>query len=331
VVWTDERDGNSEIYFAELDESGQQVAPELRLTSDAAESSQPSLAYNGSELGLSWTDARDGNTEIYFTVLDRSGKRKASQLANLRVTRDPGRSEFSRLIWTGEDYALTWTDGRDGDFDIYFARLSRAGTKTRADVHVSRGASSDIATWGSGFGLVWHSTRDALGLQIYFARLDQEGNRLAEDQLLCDPEQRGGNPAIAFDGLSFGVAWQGNPGSGGELQWLRLGVDGETFGEAVALTQSGASVGAPSLLQRPEGGFGMAWVDARAADSEVRYLEVDDAGQLLGSELMVTDDDSASSAPSLVRTELGYAVAWIDAASDSTGSVMFRKFCDDGS
>jgi hypothetical protein len=325
VVWSDDRDGNSELYFARLDALGQQVGPELRLTDDLAESSEPSLVWNGADLGLSWTDSRDGNTEIYFTVLDRTGRRRASQLANLRVTKDANRSELSRLIWAGDGYALSWSDDREGDFDVYFTTLSRAGTKTSSDVPVGRGAASDLALTSTGFALVWQSARDATGAQIYFALLNQDGSPWDQELRLSDPNETGSDPRIAFDGAALGVAWRSGSGGGG-LRWRRLDADGKPLGEVEPLTSG--DVGAPSLLQQPAGGFGMAFVDASSAERQVAFLEVDDAGQLEGPPRAVTDA-GVPSAPSLIMMDPGYAAAWVDGAGESQSSVRFRLFCSD--
>jgi hypothetical protein len=48
---------------------------DLRVSYNPSNSTDPSLAWSGSEFGLSWTDNRDGNNEIYFTLigLDRDG------------------------------------------------------------------------------------------------------------------------------------------------------------------------------------------------------------------------------------------------------------------
>jgi hypothetical protein len=210
IVWTDNRDGNTEIYFARIGANGQKVGADVRLTNDPAESFEPTLVWTGSELGFAWNDKRDGNTEIYFTRLSKTGQRLAST-RDVRVTTDAARSEEPRLVWTGTEYALTWTDTRLGAFDVYFAKLSAAGVKTTGDVHVALGASAALTTASNGFGVAWHGARNNSGLQILFARLDAAGTVVGTEQMLSDLSLHAGNPSIAFDGNTFGVAWMGKP------------------------------------------------------------------------------------------------------------------------
>jgi hypothetical protein len=66
VIWTDNRDGNSEIYFKQSTNSGLSWGEDTRLTNDPALSSFPSMTVSGSIVHVVWTDTRDGNMEIYY-------------------------------------------------------------------------------------------------------------------------------------------------------------------------------------------------------------------------------------------------------------------------
>jgi hypothetical protein len=69
VSWTDDRDWNDEIYFAIISPAGSKVGADLRVTNDGHDSEWPSLVWTGSEFGVSWHDDRDGNYEIYFSLI----------------------------------------------------------------------------------------------------------------------------------------------------------------------------------------------------------------------------------------------------------------------
>ena len=72
LVWFDERDGGTEIYYNHSTDSGTTWATDFRLTSDSARSTDPCVAVSGSTVHVLWTDARDngptynGNYEIYY-------------------------------------------------------------------------------------------------------------------------------------------------------------------------------------------------------------------------------------------------------------------------
>jgi hypothetical protein len=72
LVWFDERDGNTEIYYNRSADHGGSWGADVRLTNDAARSTDPCVAVSGSNVHVIWTDARDnaptysGNYEIYY-------------------------------------------------------------------------------------------------------------------------------------------------------------------------------------------------------------------------------------------------------------------------
>lgn len=72
LVWFDERDGNTEIYYNRSTDRGATWGTDVRLTNDAARSTDPCVAVSGPNVHAIWTDARDnvptytGNYEIYY-------------------------------------------------------------------------------------------------------------------------------------------------------------------------------------------------------------------------------------------------------------------------
>jgi len=66
VVWTDERDLNSEIYYKSSVNNGFSWSPDTRLTNDVATSFYNSIAVSGSAVHVVWYDLRDGNWEVYY-------------------------------------------------------------------------------------------------------------------------------------------------------------------------------------------------------------------------------------------------------------------------
>jgi len=172
VSWYDIRDGNAEIYFGRLDASGSKIGSDVRVTDyDTLSSAFPRLAWTGSEYGLSWRDTRDGNSEIYFVRIGASGTKIGS---DMRVTNAALDSVYPSLVWTGSEYGVSWYDSRDGNNEIYVARLNASGNKIGSDVRVTNSVGNSLypsLVWtGTDYGVSWYNTRDG-NSEIYFARL----------------------------------------------------------------------------------------------------------------------------------------------------------------
>lgn len=66
VVWSDNRDNNTEIYGKSSMDGGLNWEEDIRLTNDMSYSVSPSISLFGSALHIVWNDGRDGNPEIYY-------------------------------------------------------------------------------------------------------------------------------------------------------------------------------------------------------------------------------------------------------------------------
>jgi hypothetical protein len=66
VVWEDDRDGNTELYYKCSTDGGTNWGADTRLTNNPAFSRYSSVSASGSSVHIVWEDSRDGNYEIYY-------------------------------------------------------------------------------------------------------------------------------------------------------------------------------------------------------------------------------------------------------------------------
>jgi len=332
VAWVDYRDGNGEIYFARLDSSGTKIGPDVQVTSAVPGSDAPYLVWTGSEYGVSWQDFRDGNSEIYFARLSPSGAKIG---ADVRVTNNTALSYWPSLVWTGSGYGVSWQDFRDGNLEIYFARLDASGNKIGVDIRVTTNAARSFAgglAWtGSQYGVTWLDERDGHG-EIYFATLDASGSKIGSDvRVTNDPSPRGPPKALVWTGTEYGLAWSDSRDGNYEIYFARLNATGTKIGSDVRVTSDPSSSGKPSLTWTGSE-YGVSWDDARNEPGypEIYFARLDSSGAKIGSDVRVTNDASASWKPILVWTGNEYGVSWYDARDGDFEIYVARvRCCDD--
>jgi len=66
VVWHDDRDGNTEIYYKSSSNGGVSFEADTRLTNNTAGSYYSFVSVSGSVVHVVWQEKRDGNEEIYY-------------------------------------------------------------------------------------------------------------------------------------------------------------------------------------------------------------------------------------------------------------------------
>jgi hypothetical protein len=121
VAWWDRRDGNYEIYYKKSIDNGVTWEQDVRLTNDDSVSWSPSIGVCDSIVHVAWVDTRDGNLEIYYK---RSVDNGITWEQDVRLTNASGNSWFPSIAcWDcryGYDVHITWTDERDGNWEIYY-------------------------------------------------------------------------------------------------------------------------------------------------------------------------------------------------------------------
>jgi len=66
IVWFDNRDGNTEIYYKPSTDGGISWELDTRLTNNNGASEYPSIAVSDALVNVVWRDNRDGNWEVYY-------------------------------------------------------------------------------------------------------------------------------------------------------------------------------------------------------------------------------------------------------------------------
>lgn len=270
MAWMDFRDGNFEIYFARINADGVKQGNDVRITNDGASaftSYYPSLAWSGTEYGVAWMDYRDGASEIYFARISAAGVKQGT---DVRITNDGALgyvSELPSLAWSGSEYGVAWNDARDGNNEIYFARISAAGVKQGSDIRITNdGASMYISMYaslawaGTEYGVAWSDFRDG-NAETYFARIAPSGAKIGSEVRVSNDTNASLYPFISWTGAEYGLAWTDNRDGAYALYFTRMGATGSKLTGDLRLTGTNFSA-RPALAFGTLGyGFATPWIN----------------------------------------------------------------------
>ncbi|MDO9016344.1 MAG: hypothetical protein Q8S73_08260 [Deltaproteobacteria bacterium] len=138
--WIDERHGSPELYFARLTVAGARPAgaADVRLTTDALVTANPSLAFDGTGYGIAWESEAGvpDRPAVFFALLDARGVRRPGA-PDLRLSSNlpGGAARRPSLAWSGADYLAVWQDERPTHTggDLAMQRLSALGARVGAE------------------------------------------------------------------------------------------------------------------------------------------------------------------------------------------------------
>jgi len=135
VVWQDNRDGNTEVFLKRSEDGGVSWGPDRRVTANPARSENPSIAVQGSEVYVTWTDTRD---DAFFEVYcSRSLDGGETWEEPQRLSHASGQSYNPSIAVSGPMVHVLWHDERDGNPDIYYAASDDGGASWWASENLS--------------------------------------------------------------------------------------------------------------------------------------------------------------------------------------------------
>jgi hypothetical protein len=217
VAWMDYRCGRRDIYATRIDDSGFTLDsyPVAVVTSGRVEGQHMAAAGTDGGALLVWVDSREGPEQVFGArvsslgdVLDPEGFnlcQLADEVSDLAVASD------------GVDFMAVWTDRRGGNSNprIYGNRIGRRGGAPNPNgVAISPAGKNEdpaIAFGRDQYLVVWiESERINSGLVQTVV-----GSRISPSGAVLDPEgiefspisDKLYDPAIAFDGSNYLVAW----------------------------------------------------------------------------------------------------------------------------
>jgi hypothetical protein len=119
IIWADDSNGRTQIYYNHSTDGGTNWGAEMRLTNDPGSTVPTSIAVSGLVVHIVWYDNRDGNEEIYYK---RSTDGGLNWGIDTRLTNDPASSLASSIAVYDSHVHIVWRDSRDGNYEIYYKR-----------------------------------------------------------------------------------------------------------------------------------------------------------------------------------------------------------------
>lgn len=110
LTWFDEKDGNREVYLllAPLEALVTDTMPKaIRITMDKGESIGAYVAWNGSVVGLAWSDNTTGRHELYTQMFLASGRPVGPPR---RISASEGQASVPSIRMSGAGFLVAWND-----------------------------------------------------------------------------------------------------------------------------------------------------------------------------------------------------------------------------
>jgi len=233
-------------------------------------------------VALAWVARVGDNAQLHVAKLNDKGRRASEA----QISSSKGNASDAAIAAVPGGWVVAWVDSRDGNGEVYAARLDRSLNRVGEDRRITKAAgdASDVTllTQGDRVWIAWADPRESPtdGLaDVWIAALRaKDATRLTEEQRVAATAAHSRSPSLAIVEGAPLVAW---------IEEAPLGLDAsqmQSYGAMIAqLDEHGRPEQAPSKL--PVAGDGLATnvvlqphegsIRAYLARAGRGYLEID--------------------------------------------------------
>jgi hypothetical protein len=318
VVWQDGRYGiRSDIYGTRVDALGSVLDPDgIEIASIGHSQATPSVAFDGTNYLVVWTDSRGMDSDIYGTRVGPSGA--ILDASGIPICTASSSQWYPSVAFCGTNYLVVWNDSREGVLQVYGTSVEPSGAVLDTlGESISSGAVDawypSVASDGSDFLVAWTDYGEGVGDDIYGARVDSSGALLDTVRMAISTANGDqGNPSVCFDGTNYLVVWgDGRAGSAPDIYGARVAVTG------ILLDTSGIEISVLNTSEHePSVAFDgvnclVVWQDNGAGGQRIRGTRVDTSGTIVDSAgIEISEPDFGFQLPALAFGSSGYVVVW---------------------
>jgi hypothetical protein len=187
VVWSDYREGNSEIYYRRSSNNGSSWMSHINLTNTAASQHRPSISVSGASVHVVWYDNQNGDYDIYHLRSINNGITWGSISC---LTNNSSDQSFPKICVRNDIVHVVWQDNRNGNSDIYYLRSTDNGVTWEPEICLTTDSNSSefpsIDAQGSYVHVVWQDDRDG-NWEIYYKRnpVGNQGIKTTESEAMA--------------------------------------------------------------------------------------------------------------------------------------------------
>ncbi|HKZ22688.1 MAG TPA: FlgD immunoglobulin-like domain containing protein [candidate division Zixibacteria bacterium] len=300
VVWEDFRSGNADIFFRQIDQQGNFVTAEMKVSDDTSILPQlsPDIATDDkNSFFIVWQDFRNG-VNIYgqfYNFLIPLGNIKVNEDTSINIHQHPAVSASQ----TGK-FVAVWSDNRDGNFNIYGQRYTSLGAnvgsnfKVNDDVAPNDHFSPQVASDSLGnFVVVWEDYRDSQ-VHIYMQAYDSSGSPLGTNLRVqsdsSNTTQIRPDVARTVSG-EFAVSWLETRAAGDFILAQRYDASRQAVDPNLVISDTVAvNPFAPRIALDKNQTLLVTWEDSRLGHSDIRGQFFYSSNDSMGPDFKVNQD-----------------------------------------
>jgi len=323
AVWGDNRAAVASVMIGTfIDQDGNVLNPagNLLLTSEGNKN-EPVAAFDGNNFLIVWRDDRNGEDDIYGARFTADGILIENEFP---VSTAPGDEWGEEIVFDGTNFFVVWIDLRNGNEDIYGARIDQSGNVLDpSGIAICTEAHDQeyprISSGTNHYMVVWEDLRNDSYGDYYGARIDFTGTVLNPDGFVIQDgsdDQIWGD--VCFDGTNWLVVWCQYP----DVRGKRISASGNILDPSALLLTPSSGNAIYCRLKFDGTNFLLTW---ETYEDDIKAARISTSGNLIdpnGIDISV-NNLADEEFPSIVYGNGKFFISWMDERNGGIGSDIY--------
>ncbi|MGI0040813.1 MAG: sialidase family protein [Nitrosopumilaceae archaeon] len=347
AVWTDNTQGNNEIFFTKSKNGGASFEPLLNLSNNNGSSAFPRLVVSEPNVYVVWYDYSPGQSDIFFAQSNDTGKR-----FNVIHVQTP-KPSFNPWLATWANYVyLVWNDGgktatielpngesrivdvETGDEEIIFGRSQDNGqTFEFTNISNTPGKISwnpRIRVDESNVYVVWNEMTGKAS-DIFFSASNDNGNFFGDPINVSNNPLESLDAGIAVNENKIYLIWNQKTSDSSDIFFSTSADNGNEFSKPINLSKSKdvSQIIRDTQIALSGDKIFVVWYDETEYGSDVFFTKSVDGGLTFSNPINLSQTNARSELPQIVASNENVFIVWQD-FSQGNGDIFLRESTDSG-
>ena len=266
VVWQDLRAGQySDLYGTRISPSGETLdSVAFPICTAQEREHNPQLSWNGENFMVVWQDWRDGDWNIYGTLVGPDGM--VSDTDGQRIAASHGDDEYPALDWSGESYLVVWR-GQSGaaEPDLLGRRVSARGDPIGYSFEITTNRAyyeaPEIA-WGESNYLVVYPWKGFVGsYDIYGQMISIDGILTGDEIIIYQDDFTQTDSYVTWGAGNYLVIWKDGRNGDYDIYGARVSSQGDILDPEGIPIFVGTGIQEPCGLTYDGTNYVVLWLD----------------------------------------------------------------------
>ena len=166
-----------DVLFTKSTDGGATFTTPANISNNSGDSGLPQLAVSGNNVYVAWENIGLGNFDVFVAKSTDNGN---SFTFPVNVSNNEAPSGAPQIIASGNNIYVSWMDKTSGNYDVFVAKSSNAGSIFGTPINVSKtlkdSGYQQMAASGTDIYVVWTETISNENYDVFFAKSTDGGS-----------------------------------------------------------------------------------------------------------------------------------------------------------